>query len=260
MMLAVRPSEFVEARWKGHGNERGHWRIICGACSAVLGYVDPLPLSWSAMGSFPEGLPEGEERPFDRSVEPRPGLRCNHEYEYHPDRDGYLHIRKPERFGAYGQPTPSRGGRRRYRHEKTDHSVYWERLSLAVGRYADGTASRFERELVERSVVGNVVLTESDREQLNELISELIRVPGGLLDSGIPINNLPLHADLEVGFTTTPVPCRVYCPRERGSSSRRPCGKLNTVRLPEFVTLTRFSRDGEWLVVLRSTDPILGGG
>lgn len=252
MVVAAKGSEVVESRWKGHGNERGHWRIICGACSAVLGYVRPQPLSWQAAGvPLSKRVPDGKDRPLPEP-EPLIGVDCGGGLEYHPDRDGCYRIRRPDRFGAYGQPVPSRGGRRRHRDAQTD--PYWERLSLAISRYANGIASDLERELVEHAVVGEVVPTDRDR----LLLRQLMATPGGLLSEGLPINSLPSHADLVLGFTCRPLPFRVYCPREKGDPTHRPCGRLNTVRMPEFVTLTRLNRNGEWLTVVRNNDPILG--
>ncbi len=213
----------IEARWKGHGNERGHWRIICGACTAVLGYVRPQSWPWHAE-EFPvtECPREVEAYPLPfRSTATH--VYSDDNYEYHLDRNGYFHIRRPARFGKHGQPVPSRGGRRR-RPFETD--LYYERMSRVLGRVTDGVASELEREMFEHLMEGD-------------------------------INTYPSHAVIVLGSPATSLPFQVYCPREKGDRSHGACGKLNDVSLPAFATLARLRRNGEWLAVLRDNDPLL---
>lgn len=248
----TREGEAIEARWKGYGNERGHWRIICGACSAVLGYVDLRPWSWHVT-DFPTS-----ECPREKEAYPLPpheqlvGVACDGNYEYRPDRNGYFHVRRPARFGKYGQPVPSRGGRH---HRPGTTDPYFERLARACGRYVDGVASELEQEMVEHSVVGEVPLTDRDRLVLRQLMRE----PGGMFRIDSVIDGLPSHTDIVLGNTNTFLPFLVYCPREKADPSHPLCGELNFVHLPAFATLARLNHGGEWLAVLRDNDPILNG-
>jgi hypothetical protein len=256
--MAARTREIIEARWKGHGNERGHWRIVCGVCTAVLGFVQSDPWHW--VESFLPSI----EQPSDGSARPLPPMPSkavaeivlprvypDTNYAYRPDRNGYFHLRlRTTRLGEFGQPMPSRGGRFAY---PGDVGSWHMTLVDAIVRRDHGEATEGDRELLRHAeavgirvpprhqvIAGDFEKPLIGRDKLERLIST---IPARILRSS---RGVPLGA-------------QIVCPREKGDAVHRECGRVNIVQMPTFAVLARLNWDGEWLAILRTNDPVLTG-
>lgn len=219
--------ERCKARWKGIGNDRGHWDIRCRRCGVGrLGVVQPeeppggSAFRWEVVALSPEipgtdpheldaytAYPLARNDPFARHwVRPQ----CpKPDHEYRLAHRSIFHIRrKDERIGTHGLPLPDRAGR--------DRPINHSAVSL---------------ELLARAAAGQSELDLATRLRLSEAMERN-----------------PERFKAVFGSTEVPMPNSIVCPNPK-------CQHLNRVELPDGLVLAWCHDDR--IRVLRRNDPWL---